>query len=215
MEKTDNGRIKLSIIIPYFETFDLTIKLLRELSLQRNDNEEIEIIVVDDYCKNEFSKIKVATDDILVKGMITVINHEKNIGVAKSRNEGIEKAEGKYVAFIDCDDQVTSDYVDVLLNAIDKYDTDIINFNWLDLTENVVYRKPHNFAPWKAIYKKETMLKFREDREYGEEDIDFQSEINKKIKNGNYSITYLDRVLYLYNSNREGSLFWKKTHKEG
>lgn len=214
MEKTDNGKIKLSIIVPYFETFDLTMKLLRELSLQRNGNDEIEIIVVDDYCKNEFSKIEVATDDILLKGMITVINHEKNIGVAKSRNEGIELAKGKYIAFIDCDDMITPNYIDTLLNAINTYGTDIINFNWLEYTQNKVWIRPSNYAPWKAIYKKETMLKFREDREYGAEDVDFQEEINKKIINKEYTITYLDRVLYIYNDNREGSLYWKKTHKE-
>lgn len=208
MEKTDSGKMKLSIIIPYFETIDLTKKLLIHLSSQLKD--EVEIVLIDDGCKESWF------DRFINQYRINNIKlkHQENMGVAKTRNKGIELAKGKYVSFIDCDDQVTSDYVDMLLNAIDKYDTDIINFNWLDLTENVVYRKPHNFAPWKAIYKKETMLKFREDREYGEEDIDFQSEINEKIKNGNYSITYLDRVLYLYNSNREGSLFWKKTHKE-
>ena len=202
--------VKLSIIIPYYETFYLTIKLLRELSLQRNGNDEVEIIVVDDYCQNEFSKIEVATDDILKKGMITVINHENNIGVAKSRNEGIELAKGKYIAFIDGDDQITMDYVETLLNAIDNYDTDVINFNWYDMTEHIEYRKPHNPAPWKQIYKKETMPHFSENYEYGHEDVPFQGE----IESGKYSITYLDKLLYFYNSNREGSLYWKKTHRE-
>lgn len=210
MEKIDSGKIKLSIIIPYYETFDLTMKLLRELSLQRNDNEEVEIIVIDDYCKNEFSKIEVATDDILLKGMITVVNHEKNIGVAKSRNEGIKEAKGKYIAFIDCDDMITMDYLDTLLKAIDTYNTDVINLNWYDMTEHREYRKPHNPAPWKQIYKRETIPTFREDMEYGSEDVMFQSEIDS----GKYTITYLDKLLYFYNSNREGSLFWKKKHKE-
>lgn len=210
MGKIDNGKIKLSIIIPYYETFDLTMKLLRELSLQRNGNEEVEIIVIDDYCKNEFSKIEVATDDILLKGIIIVVNHEENIGVAKSRNEGIKQAKGKYIAFIDCDDMITMDYLDTLLKAIDTYDTDVINFNWYDMTEHREYRKPHNPAPWKQIYKREKMPTFREDMEYGSEDVMFQNEIDS----GKYTITYLDKLLYFYNSNREGSLFWKKIHKE-
>lgn len=200
--------VKLSIVIPYFETYELTERLLKSLYIQ--DNKETEIILIDDGCdEKRFDSFKY----LYCFNNLKII-HQENQGVAKARNKGIELAKGKYVAFIDCDDQVTSDYVEVLLNAIDKYDTDIINFNWLDLTENVVYRKPDNYAPWKAIYKKETMLKFREDREYGEEDVDFQCEINEKIKDGSYSITYLDRVLYLYNSNRKGSLFWKKTHQD-
>lgn len=200
--------VKLSIIVPYYETYDLTMKLLRSLAVQKTD--EVEIILIDDYCKDEFSKLKTEKDEVLLKGEIILSNHKENKGVAKSRNEGIIIAKGKYVAFIDCDDMVTSDYIEVLLKAIDLYDTDVINFNWVDLTTNQLYRKPKNYAPWKAIYKKETMPLFREDMEYGSEDIDFQIEIT----GGKYTITYLDRLLYMYNSNRVGSLMWKKTHKE-
>ena len=191
------NNIKLSIIIPYFETYELTNQLLKHLSIQQTT--EVEIILIDDGCEeyrfDSFSNI--------------VVIHQDNIGVAKSRNKGIGIADGKYIAFIDCDDMITMDYVDTLLNAIDTYDTDVINFNWYDMTTHEEYRKPHNPAPWKAIYKKETIPRFSEDYEYGHEDVPFQGEIDS----GKYTITYLDKLLYFYNSNREGSLFWKKTHK--
>lgn len=195
----NNGNIKLSIIIPYYETYDLTLNLLQELLIQKTKS--VEIILIDDYCKNEFYDIN---------NCIKIIEHEKNMGVAKSRNEGIELAKGKYIAFIDGDDQITMDYVDTLLKAIDTYDTDVINFNWYDMTTHIEYRKPHNPAPWKQIYKKETMPIFSEEYEYGHEDVPFQAEIDS----GKYTITYLDKMIYLYNSNREGSLYWKKTHRE-
>jgi len=210
MEKIDNGNIKLSIVIPYYETYELTMKLLRELAIQKTD--EVEIIVVDDYCKNEFSNIKADSDDILFKTKALIIPHGENLGVAKSRNNGIHMAHGKYIALIDCDDMITMDYVDTLLKAIDKYDTDVINFNWYDMTEHHEFRKPDNFAPWKAIYKKETMPRFREDMEYGSEDVIFQGDVQCGINSGNLSVTYLDKLLYFYNSNREGSLLWKKIH---
>lgn len=205
--------VKLSLIIPYFETYDLTLNLLRELSLQKNGNDEIEIILIDDYCENEFKKTKVDKDDILNKGKIVVVEHKTNQGTAISRNEGIDLAKGKYVAFIDCDDQITMDYCATLLNAIDKYDTDIINFNWYDMTQHIEVRKPDNYAMWKAIYKKETMPHFMEGLGYGHEDVPFQGEIEEGIRTGKYTITYLDKLLYLYNSNRVGSLIWKKTHQ--
>lgn len=193
--------IKLSIIIPYFETYDLTNKLLMELIIQ--DKKEVEVIVIDDGCNEK------RLDDFTGFNHIQVI-HQENMGVAKSRNEGIELAQGKYIAFIDCDDQITMDYIDTLLNAIDTYDTDVINFNWYDMTEHMEYRTPHNYAPWKAIYKKATMPRFSENYEYGHEDVPFQGEIDS----GRYTITYLDKMIYLYNSNREGSLYWKKTHQQ-
>lgn len=202
------NNIKLSIIIPYFETYEMTIKLLKELAIQQTD--EIEIIVIDDCCKKElYWDINTCKDDNLLYGM-KLIEHKENQGVAKSRNEGIELAKGKYIAFIDCDDMITMDYVETLLKAIDTYDTDVINFNWYDMTDHIENRKPHNYAPWKAIYKKETMPRFSEDYEYGHEDVIFQGEIDS----GKYTITYLDKLLYFYNSNRKGSLFWKKTHRE-
>ena len=193
--------VKLSIIIPYFETYDLTIKLLKELSIQLT--QDVEIILLDDGCNEK--KFNCYTWNQNIK-----VIHQENMGVAKTRNRGIGLAKGKYIAFIDCDDMVSNDYIETLLKAIDEFDTDVINFNWYDMTTHEEYRKPHNFAPWKAIYKKETMPIFREDMQYGSEDVPFQQEIDS----GKYSIFYLDKLLYFYNSNREGSLYWKKIHKE-
>ena len=195
--------VKLSIIIPYFETLKMTINLMDELLLQRTGfSDEVEIILIDDGCnENKFD----AYYDTNLK-----IIHQENQGVAKSRNKGIELAKGKYVAFIDSDDMIMPNYIETLIDAIDKYDTDVINFNWYDMTDHIENRKPHNPACWKAIYKKETMPKFEEIYEYGFEDVPFQGEIDS----GKYSITYLDKLLYIYNSNREGSLIWKKIHRE-
>ena len=196
--------VKLSIIIPYFETYELTEKLMKELMIQKTD--DVEIILIDDGCNEErFNKY------ITIENTRTLsIIHQDNMGVAKTRNEGIKLAQGKYIAFIDCDDMITMDYIDTLLKAIDMYDTDVINFNWYDMSEHIEYRKPHNPAPWKQIYKKETMPTFSENYEYGHEDVPFQDEIDS----GKYSITYLDKMIYMYNSNRVGSLYWKKIHKE-
>ena len=200
-----NGKIKLSIIIPYYETYKLTKRILDGLIPQCN--KEVEIILIDDGCN------EVAFDDYIVLRSFDNLRiiHQDNMGVAKSRNKGIELAKGKYIAFIDADDQVTMDYVETLLKAIDTYDTDVINFNWYDMTEHIEVRKPHNPAPWKQIYKKETIQRFREDLPYGREDVDWQAGIDS----GKYTITYLDKMIYLYNSNREGSLFWQSTHEGG
>ena len=48
----DNGKIKLSIVIPYFETLELTRKLLLNLLIQYHY--EIEIIVIDDNVKQDY-----------------------------------------------------------------------------------------------------------------------------------------------------------------
>ena len=97
--------VKLSIIIPYFETFELTDKLMRELLTQTYMlDDEVEIILIDDGCNEK--KL-----DAFNNEHIKVI-HQDNIGVAKTRNEGIDLAQGKYIAFIDCDDMITMNYID-------------------------------------------------------------------------------------------------------
>jgi glycosyltransferase involved in cell wall biosynthesis len=195
--KIDNGK-KLSLIIPYYKTYELTRTLLKGLQVQLTD--EVEVIVIDDGC-NEKRLDEFKSDLIRVE-------HQTNKGTAKTRNRGIKEAKGKYIGFIDCDDTITMDYIETLLNAIDKTPTEVINFNWLDLSLNKVICRPTNPAMWKAIYRNDVIPLFREDLLWGEEDVDFQIEVQKM------ETTFLDRVLYIYNSNRVGSLFWEKTHQK-
>lgn len=203
--------VKLSLIIPYFETYELTKRLLLNLIIQCH-NFETEIILIDDNYKPDYRLDKYI--DYLKKEFnlehkgLKIIHHETNQGTAKTRNQGIKMAQGQYIGFIDCDDMVTADYIDTLLKAIDETPTEVINFNWLDLSSNQVVCRPKNPAMWKAIYRNDVCPLFREDLLWGEEDVDFQVEVGKM------ETTYLDRVLYIYNSNREGSLYWRKTHRE-
>lgn len=191
--------IKLSIIIPHYDTYDLTYKLLKELSIQVNNN--VEIIVVDD--SNDL-RLDVFSD-------IAIIKHFKiKQGISRARNYGVEISKGSYISFIDSDDMITNDYIDVLLNAIDTREEDIIVFNWVDFNNNLIYRQPRNYAVWKAIYKKDIIPRFNESVEF-DEDVYFQEEL---LKN-RHTYYYIDRVLYIYNSGRVGSSMYRKFKKEG
>ena len=190
--------VKLSIVIPYYKTYDLTIRMINGLIPQLTD--EVEVILVDDGCNETVL-------DMYEKD-IKVIHLKENGGVSKARNTGIQEAQGKYIAFIDSDDMITMDYVEQLLKVIDERTEDIIIFNWLDTTLNSLNVKPTNCAVWKAIYKKDIIPMFNEELRV-KEDYFWQKELNKQ----KLSIYYLNRVLYMYNSNREGSLWWNETNK--
>ena len=188
--------VKLSVIIPYYQTYELTEKLLKELTIQKTD--EVEIILIDDGCNEKrldaFSNINII--------------HQKNGGVSKARNEGIKKAKGKYIAFIDSDDMITMDYIDKLLEIIDTHNEDIMVFNWLDITQNQINIHPNNCAVWKSIYRREIVPMFDESMR-AREDYFWQ----KAVEINNPTKYYYDRVLYIYYSGREGSLWWNETHK--
>ena len=53
--------IKLSIIIPYYQTYEFTYKLLKELQIQVTD--EVEVILIDDGCNeirlDQFDFVKI------------------------------------------------------------------------------------------------------------------------------------------------------------
>lgn len=184
--------IKLSIIIPYYETYELTKKLIERLIPQLTD--ETELIIIDDGCHelrlDEFQRYNVE-----------IVHLEENTGGAHATNEGIDRATGKYIALIDCDDMVAKDYVESFIDAINTRDEDLMYLDWQDIHTHKVTRHPRNYAPWKCIYKRSMIPRFPDGWIYSF-DVPFQEEINK-IPHTEY---FLDKVLYYYNSNRPRKL---------
>ena len=81
--------------------------------------EDVEVIVVDDgsefpYLPN-YPGIKVI--------------RQKNKGQSAARNKGLSVAKGEYIAFIDADDMVASDYVPKILAKIEE-GFDVLEFSW-------------------------------------------------------------------------------------
>lgn len=194
--------IKLSIIIPYFETYELTNKLIKSLLTQKTDN--VEIFLIDDGCDEERFNKYITMD----KNTIHVI-HQENRGVSYCRNRGIKNANGKYIAFVDSDDMVMPNYVDTLLELIDTRNEDIIYFNWLDINTNDIIRHPNNPSVWKAIYRKEILPMFDETLKCREDYF-----FNKELEKVNHTKYYYDKVLYIYNSGRENSLTYRSQRGE-
>lgn len=115
------NEIKLSIIVPYYNTKEYTETLLQVLSKQI-DTFQVEVILVDD-CSDDDQKIK--------SDFALVLQTPTNCGPSVARNMGLDVAKGKYVAFVDSDDVVSENYVDALLSAIENSNgADVINFCW-------------------------------------------------------------------------------------
>lgn len=180
----------LSIITPYYKTLDYTKELAKILEPQLNN--KIEWIIVDDGCnEKELDKLKAK-----------VIHLPTNSGNAsKPRNIGLDKAKGKYIAFIDSDDLITFDYIEEILKHL-KYD--IIFLSWKSHKHNVIiYGEPPqwNCSVWCRVYRKDIIGKtrFREDLKIAED-----WAFNQEIK---YENSYaIEKQIYFYNCKRKGSL---------
>lgn len=59
------------------------------------------------------------------KGKVKIISRE-NKGIVYTRNEGLDKANGKYVLFLDADDRLADDYVMRVVTFIEKHNADVV-----------------------------------------------------------------------------------------
>lgn len=101
----------VSVIIPTFNRPDFLQESIRSVLDQTYRN--LEIIVVND-AGEDVNDIIEALGDKRVK----YIRHEKNKGLAASRNTGIKNASGKYIAYLDDDDVYYPDHIEALVSFI-------------------------------------------------------------------------------------------------
>jgi len=92
---------KISIIIPYYKKKEFIFNCINSILKQTYQN--FEVIIVNDECSIES---KLLLEEISQKDLrIKVFNNKNNSGVGVSRNIGIKKSKGKFLAFIDADDE--------------------------------------------------------------------------------------------------------------
>ena len=107
--------MKFSIIIPVYNVEKYIEKCL--ISILEQSYSDYEIIVVDDGSKD---KSGVICDEFSQKyNQITVI-HIPNGGVSNARNIGISKATGEYYWFIDSDDYIKPNSLEIIASHIKK-----------------------------------------------------------------------------------------------
>lgn len=92
--------IKLSIIIPHYNS----VKLLKKLLDSIPEKEEIQIIVIDDRSDKELEEFLLLTKDSAYNH-VEFLRNDKNVkGAGASRNIGLDKAKGEWILFADSDD---------------------------------------------------------------------------------------------------------------
>lgn len=106
----------ISVVIPVYNTEKYLERCVNSVLNQSYKN--LEIIFVNDSSTDNSMEIieKYCNADNRCK----YINLEKNVGVGNARNIGINQANGKYIAFIDSDDWVDSNFYIKLYFSITK-----------------------------------------------------------------------------------------------
>lgn len=105
----------VTLIIPAYNTEKYIGKCIE--SILKQSYQELEIIILDDGSQDETNKIcqKYTKMDSRI-----ILISKKNTGVSDTRNVGIHNANGKYIIFVDSDDYVASNYVEVLVGEVEN-----------------------------------------------------------------------------------------------
>ena len=206
---------KISIIVPVFNAEKYLKRSIE--SILNQTYKDLEIIIIDDKSTDNSKKIiqKYASTDDRIRTFYSEINQ----GVSKSRNIGLKSVSGDYVFFMDSDDYIIPETLEIMLKATEDYNADIVdsyhliiysknNKNYYftegkvpkndivmgSLKNNIEVLTKSTYITGKLI-KKELIegLTFNEDlRRY--EDLVFEHQLKKRIKN----MVFLNDVVYYY-----------------
>ncbi len=115
----------ISVIIPVYRVEAYLRRCMDSVLAQTYRN--MEIILVDDGSDDGCPAIcdEYAGQDERVK-----VIHQKNAGLSGARNAGIEMSQGRYLAFVDSDDYLASDFLEQLYRACVDTDSDMSVCRW-------------------------------------------------------------------------------------
>lgn len=102
----------VSVIIPAYNCSQYIEKTIESVLQQ---NVPLEIILIDDCSKDNLVKV---LEKYRKLDNFIYLRNEKNLGVAKSRNRGVQVAKGEYIAYLDADDWWVKDKLEKQLNII-------------------------------------------------------------------------------------------------
>lgn len=148
--------MKFSIIMPVYNVEKYVEKTIKTIINQTYKN--FELIVVNDGTKDNSVEIikKIQKKD----GRIKIYNKE-NGGLSSARNYGLKYATGDYVCFVDSDDYLYLNYLEILNEELTKKEVDLIFFGYsvdmVDSDENIlneidIFEKLQEFNKNNKIY---------------------------------------------------------------
>ena len=204
--------IELSVIIPAYNAGQTIGRCLDSL-LQSVQQAPVEIVCVDDGSKDNTWEILQAYSK---KYACLRIFHKENGGVGSARNLGLSQAVGNYIAWVDSDDYVTTDWYVTIHSGLEKYNPDCLVFDYFYTRDDVdepwhialpekvdlkafVYeqsleRELKNFL-FNQVIRASLLKKVKFNETYHMlEDYDVLTQVTPKFK----KIVHIDKCLYHY-----------------
>ena len=216
--------MKLSVIVPMYNVSAYVRECLDSLVAQTL--QDMEVIMVDDGCTDDTPSI---AQEYANYNMNFHLIHKKNGGLSDARNVGIENATGEYIQFIDSDDFVEKNMIEILHNDIcqEKADVSMCSlylykdgekttdasykkeiFNKEQVLKEILLDERVRSYAWNKMFKKSLFESIRFPKGKVFEDIYTMSPIFQKAN----KIVFNDIPLYYYRQ-REGSILHNQTNE--
>lgn len=202
----------ISVIVPVYNVGDYLERCMDSVLSQTYPN--FEVVLVDDASTDQSGAVcdACAARDSRVRA----VRLSQNRGPSAARNEGIRRARGAYISFVDADDRVEPDLLEKLYESLVQAGAEVsaCGADGIDLKRGptAVYTRseavrclargvPFNLVPWGKLYSAELVKKtlFPEDIFYSE-DLLFLYSVLKQSRR----VSYRPDILYHY-TQREGS----------
>ena len=207
----------ISIVVPVYNVEKYLSRCLDCLCNQTYKN--IEIICVED--KSPDNSLEICESYAKNENRITIHKNSVNLGLSTVRNVGKNIAKGKYIFYIDSDDFIAENTIQLLYEAAQKADADIVSCDFcyyygdnnfrdvflenkkkevFELTQEKAFSylltQDTNYrCVWAKLIKKDVMsgISFPDGNRYGE-DMIFTPQLLCNAKN----IIHVNKVLYFY-----------------
>ena len=130
----------ISLVIPVYGVEKYIARCLE--SVFKQEYRDFELLLVNDGTKD--NSVKVIEDYLKDKDINWRIINKDNGGLASARNTGIREAKGEYIAFLDADDAISSDFLKQLFDSLQGNDCDFAFCNFEFVKEQLPPKDSNN-----------------------------------------------------------------------
>lgn len=216
-----NTEIDLSIVIPAYNAENYLDRCLHAIFAEKTKY-HYEVVLVNDGSKDRTKQI---AQKYQTKYSNLIYYEQRNAGVAAARNKGVELARGKYLMFVDADDKLERNSIELLMDKALSENADIVEGSYYMEVRGKKHYFRHSYemaaipkqklvgTPWAKVIKKELLsdVQFPVGCEF--EDSIFSYLIYPRTQ----SAVLLPDIVYGYINNMQGlshRLVWKDSCKD-
>lgn len=135
----------ISIIVPVYNVEKYISRCIDSIITQTYRNWEM--ILIDDGTLDSSGKI---CDEYAKADMRIIVIHKPNGGVSTARNEGVRIASGEWIGFVDPDDYVEEDWLQIIVNRLEHRNVDMLV--WGNVKESTQGSVFDTFIPEKKYF---------------------------------------------------------------